>query len=239
MFFQDVSERKRAERGETRPLSRPRVAGPRRGRGAKEDQPGAARPRGALDGDGAPEPGALRGPQGALPRRGHPQAGARQGDDEDRSKVHPRPLHDAAQRGRGRPRAGHLAPHSTAVPPDMRTEVSVQGDSSLLPEGMRDQLFLVLREGVRNAVSHAKAGRIKVAAEITPEKILGSVEDDGCGFDPIGDACASRRWAQVRAGADGARRRLLAPRKRPGRQHADRGNRSPFATGLGWRTAPR
>ncbi len=45
-------------------------------------------------------------------------------------------------------------------------------------------MFLILREGVRNAVSHAEAGRITVAVEITPEKVLGLIEDNGRGFDP-------------------------------------------------------
>ena len=84
------------------------------------------------------------------------------------------------------PALSHLL--STAVPPDMQTEVSVKGDSSLVPQEVRDQLFLTLREGVRNAVSHSGAGRITVAVEITPEKISGSVEDDGRGFDPRGAA---------------------------------------------------
>jgi PAS domain S-box-containing protein len=80
------------------------------------------------------------------------------------------------------PAVSHLL--STAVPPDMQTEVSVKGDESLVPQGTRNQLFSILREGVRNAVSHSGAGRITVALEITPEKISGSVEDDGRGFDP-------------------------------------------------------
>jgi len=73
---------------------------------------------------------------------------------------------------------------STAVPPDMHTEVSVEGDEQLVPQGTRNQLFLILREGIRNAVSHSEAGKITVAVEIAPERILGSVEDDGRGFDP-------------------------------------------------------
>jgi signal transduction histidine kinase len=66
----------------------------------------------------------------------------------------------------------------------MQTEVSVKGDSSLVSQEVCEQLFLTLREGVRNAVSHSGAGRITVAVEFTPEKISGSVEDDGHGFDP-------------------------------------------------------
>jgi PAS domain S-box-containing protein len=80
------------------------------------------------------------------------------------------------------PALSHLL--STAVPPDVRTEASVEGDEEMVPQGMRNQLFLILREGIRNAVSHSGAGKITVAVEITPEQVLGSVEDDGRGFDP-------------------------------------------------------
>jgi len=79
------------------------------------------------------------------------------------------------------PALSHLL--STVVPPEVHTEVSVGGDESLAPQEVRDQLFLTLREGVRNAVSHAEAERISVSVEITPGKIFGSVEDDGRGFD--------------------------------------------------------
>ncbi|CAA9463181.1 MAG: diguanylate cyclase/phosphodiesterase (GGDEF & EAL domains) with PAS/PAC sensor(s) [uncultured Rubrobacteraceae bacterium] len=80
------------------------------------------------------------------------------------------------------PALSHLL--STVVPPEIHAEVSVEGDESLAPREVRDQLFLILREGVRNAVSHAEAESISVAVEITPDKIFGSVEDDGRGFDP-------------------------------------------------------
>ncbi len=47
---------------------------------------------------------------------------------------------------------------------------------------MREQLFLILREGVRNAVSHAEAGRVEVGVRVSSEEVVGYVEDDGRGF---------------------------------------------------------
>ncbi len=82
------------------------------------------------------------------------------------------------------PALSHLI--STAVPPDMHAEVSVEGDSSLVPQRLQDQLFLTLREGVRNAVSHSGAKTISVAVEVTPEEVSSSIEDNGRGFDPQG-----------------------------------------------------
>ena len=45
-----------------------------------------------------------------------------------------------------------------AVPPDLECDLSVEGDEALVPAHVREQLFAVLREGVRNAVSHSEAG---------------------------------------------------------------------------------
>ncbi len=47
---------------------------------------------------------------------------------------------------------------------------------------MREQLFVILREGVRNAVSHSGAGRIDVGVRVCPEEVVGCVRDDGRGF---------------------------------------------------------
>ncbi len=70
------------------------------------------------------------------------------------------------------------------VPPAMRSELAVEGDEELIPPGYRNQLFLILREAVRNAVAHSGCNRIVVKLDITPERAEGAVEDDGRGFDP-------------------------------------------------------
>ena len=49
---------------------------------------------------------------------------------------------------------------------------------------MREQLFLVLREAVRNAVFHSGTGRVSVAVEVEGERVVGVVEDEGRGFEP-------------------------------------------------------
>jgi len=44
------------------------------------------------------------------------------------------------------------------------------------------RLFVILREDVRNAVSHSGAGRVDVRVHVCPEEVAGHVEDDGRGF---------------------------------------------------------
>lgn len=68
------------------------------------------------------------------------------------------------------------------VPAEVRSQVSVEGDESFILPGIRDELFLILREAVRNAATHSKAREICVKLYITGDRVEASVEDDGHGF---------------------------------------------------------
>ena len=68
------------------------------------------------------------------------------------------------------------------VPPGMTHELSVEGEEEAAAE-VREQLFLVLREAVRNAVSHSGASKLRVKVGTDRERMVGVVEDDGRGFD--------------------------------------------------------
>jgi signal transduction histidine kinase len=71
----------------------------------------------------------------------------------------------------------------TAVPPGLESSISVEGDESLIPPRIREQLFLILREAVRNVVSHSEAGQLGIEVRVSPERVVGRVEDDGRGFE--------------------------------------------------------
>jgi signal transduction histidine kinase len=73
---------------------------------------------------------------------------------------------------------------SELVPPEMTHELSVAGEEEAVAAEVREQLFLVLREAVRNAVSHSGADRVSVVVEVEGERIAGVVEDEGRGFEP-------------------------------------------------------
>jgi signal transduction histidine kinase len=63
-------------------------------------------------------------------------------------------------------------------------EVAVEGEEEHLPDYVRDQLYMTLREGVRNAVAHSGSDRIEVEVSITPRHVTARVRDHGAGFDP-------------------------------------------------------
>jgi len=69
------------------------------------------------------------------------------------------------------------------VPPEMESKLSVVGDEDTVSVEVREQLFLVLREAVRNTVSHSGASRLSVEVRTDEERIVGVVEDDGRGFE--------------------------------------------------------
>jgi PAS domain S-box-containing protein len=72
---------------------------------------------------------------------------------------------------------------SESVPRGMTHALSVAGDDDAVPAEVREQLFLVLREAVRNAISHSGASKVSVTVRTDRERIVGVVEDDGRGFE--------------------------------------------------------
>jgi signal transduction histidine kinase len=63
--------------------------------------------------------------------------------------------------------------------------VQVNGNTGQLPAGQREDLFLAVRECLRNAVAHANATRISAVLDISPNTVEVTVEDNGVGIDPV------------------------------------------------------
>ncbi len=70
-----------------------------------------------------------------------------------------------------------------SVPDGVGYEVRVEGEEAHLPEYVRDQLYMILREGVRNAVAHSGTGSLTVEIRISPKEVLALVWDEGPGFE--------------------------------------------------------
>src|SRR5215212_1427299 len=73
-----------------------------------------------------------------------------------------------------------------AVPDDVSAELTTSGVESRLSDHQRRQLYLILREAVRNAVRHSGC-RLTVGLDITSEEVSGYVEDDGRDFESNGE----------------------------------------------------
>lgn len=71
---------------------------------------------------------------------------------------------------------------STAAP-TVATSVNVVGSDAGLPLPIRDELFLVLREALSNALRHADPGTVAVEVQVGNGRVDATVTDDGRGFD--------------------------------------------------------
>ncbi|MCK2216264.1 histidine kinase [Actinomadura sp. ATCC 31491] len=61
--------------------------------------------------------------------------------------------------------------------------LTVNGDESWAAPRVLDEAFLIVREAVRNALSHGGPAMILVRVNIAPHELFASVQDNGCGFD--------------------------------------------------------
>jgi signal transduction histidine kinase len=61
------------------------------------------------------------------------------------------------------------------------------GGESLVPHHVGAQVYLILREAVRNALKHSGCERVEARVEIQPGELVGTVTDDGDGFEPASD----------------------------------------------------
>jgi signal transduction histidine kinase len=70
-----------------------------------------------------------------------------------------------------------------SVPSEVEAEVIFEGEEEHLPDYVRDQLYMILREGVRNSVAHSGAHSIAVEVKISPREVVALVWDRGLGFE--------------------------------------------------------
>lgn len=78
-------------------------------------------------------------------------------------------------------------------------QVEQQGVSRDLQMVVKDELYVIGREAVRNAICHAQAGRIQVLLNYGAKDLLLEVSDDGSGMPP--EMVASGRPGHLGLGA--------------------------------------
>lgn len=62
------------------------------------------------------------------------------------------------------------------------TDIRVTGDESAVPSAVQGELFLVLREALRNAHVHGAPSTVRVSVDIRTDEVRAEVRDDGRGF---------------------------------------------------------
>lgn len=83
-------------------------------------------------------------------------------------------------------------------PSDISIDLRIDGNEAILPTDCRDELYLVIREGLRNIFAHARAKNVVVHVDITMTEVHAVVTDDGIGFEVRGLSPANSGLVSMR-----------------------------------------
>lgn len=70
----------------------------------------------------------------------------------------------------------------TTIPTDIQAELDVGGDLGRIPIAYSEELYLIVREAVRNAVDHGRPRRIWISVDVEADHVQAEVHDDGDSF---------------------------------------------------------
>jgi signal transduction histidine kinase len=83
---------------------------------------------------------------------------------------------------------------------DVVLGIRVDADEAKIPENIRNELFIIVREALKNAITHARAHQVRATVSIVAGSIEAKIEDDGVGIrasgdhpQPLGDGMTSMR----------------------------------------------
>jgi signal transduction histidine kinase len=79
--------------------------------------------------------------------------------------------------------AATIADHLATLPGSIRSLIRKDADLAVLSPHRTSEIFLIIREAIRNAAKHGNPGDITVTLETHGTTFVASVADDGIGFD--------------------------------------------------------
>jgi signal transduction histidine kinase len=87
---------------------------------------------------------------------------------------------DAAPRSLEKALAGYV---DTVPADDITLRLRINGDETWVPPAVSDEAFLVIREAIRNALTHGRPTMVLIGVDIAPHELRASIEDNGRGFN--------------------------------------------------------
>jgi signal transduction histidine kinase len=86
-----------------------------------------------------------------------------------------------------------LLRHLDSVQGDTGVRLHISGDEAWAPPSVLDEVFLILREALRNALTHAAPQLVLIGVEVSAQELSAWVIDDGRGFSvpPVAQWAAS------------------------------------------------
>jgi signal transduction histidine kinase len=91
-----------------------------------------------------------------------------------------------------------LMRHLDSVQADADVRLHISGDEAWAPPAVLDEVFLILREALRNALTHAAPQLVLIGVEICARELTAWVMDDGCGFSPPAATASGSGLASMR-----------------------------------------
>jgi signal transduction histidine kinase len=85
-----------------------------------------------------------------------------------------------------------LAEYLDSVAGEASVQLRMSGEETWAAPAVLDEVFLIIREAIRNALQHGAPRRVLVTVELVPYELRAWVRDDGCGFVPADRAGAAR-----------------------------------------------
>jgi signal transduction histidine kinase len=81
-----------------------------------------------------------------------------------------------------------LARYLSSVAAEANVSLEVSGDEGYAAQAILDEVFLIIREAVRNALEHAAPRHVLIIVDVTPHELRAQVLDNGRGFVVPGQA---------------------------------------------------
>jgi len=78
--------------------------------------------------------------------------------------------------------ASALRSHTEESKPSFAVDLDLMEDRKQLPEKVAINLFRIYQEALANVEKHAGAERVEVKLTLSPDEVMLSIKDDGCGF---------------------------------------------------------
>lgn len=69
-------------------------------------------------------------------------------------------------------------------------QLRVSGDETWAPPAVIDEAFLIIREAIKNALTHASPRMVLIGVALAPDELSAWIDDDGRGFIPSDDTPA-------------------------------------------------
>jgi len=81
-----------------------------------------------------------------------------------------------------------LVQYLDSVPTAADVRLRVSGDESWIPPAVIEEAFLIIREAIRNALTHGKPQMVLIGVTLAPHELHAWIDDNGRGFMVAGNA---------------------------------------------------